>query len=114
MRSPNLAHAALANQGRDFIRAEPSAGADGHLPGILRQRVDCAVDDGERLLPVAIRRRLLEIQLPRRPRMERVLVDWARCFSSPLAIAIGSQPLHERVNRRFPPYRRASSGRCGS
>ena len=33
MRSPDLAHAALANQGGDFIGAEAAAGADGHVRG---------------------------------------------------------------------------------
>jgi hypothetical protein len=50
-RSPYLAHAALANQGGDFIRAHASAGTNGHLRGILRHEVDCAVDDGERFTP---------------------------------------------------------------
>ena len=36
MRSPDLAHPALANQGGDFIGAEAAAGANGHVRQILR------------------------------------------------------------------------------
>ena len=41
VRPPDLAHAALANQGGDFVGTETSAGADGHLRRILRQPADC-------------------------------------------------------------------------
>src|SRR5687768_6148707 len=39
MRSPNLTHAAFANEGGDFVGADPRAGIDGHVRGILRQAV---------------------------------------------------------------------------
>ena len=46
MRSPDLAHAALANQGGDFIGAEATAGANGHVRQILRQELACAANRG--------------------------------------------------------------------
>ncbi len=41
VRSPDLAHAALANQGGDFVRADAATGADGHVRGILRHELRC-------------------------------------------------------------------------
>jgi len=44
MRPPDLAHAAFANQGGDFIGAEATAGPNGHLRGILRHERRCAAN----------------------------------------------------------------------